>query len=689
MNYNIDNQKNKQIYGSITALDLDGYPIERIEGRITNGTINVDGRSTVRRTCQLTFLPNAFEVYTDYLWGLEKLFKLEIGIFDDLKERIKWYPQGVYVISQFQVSKTTNNLTINLSGKDKMCKLNGEVSGLIDCSAKELDKIENKDGTKTSLPLKEIIRNLVYEFGEEPYHNIIINDIPEYSVELLEYKCNTPMYIYHSENNNYYLPDNIIIDDKKQCVISGEEEKIITLEELDKEYLNNLNDEKYTKYNIYFDENKTVKYAVSRVEMGMTAGYWQIKTIYPEDGTLTANIGESITSILDKIINVLKGEFEYFYNLDGQFVFQLKESFVKTMWGNKDYVQDKEIYDFTQGAYLISLSNTPDIANLKNDFSIWGTNPSDMAIHYRYAIDEKPIAYRSIREDNNNKVYAISEEIANKYYLGIENPIICDWREILYQMADDYFKCHTNENFTRKIKEFNPILFPFGKTKYEQYYRDIEGFWRDLYIDPTKIFNKNEVEEEYLSENIDKYWSNEEKITYYPPGDINQYWNKDVFENPTKLKFFIDFLDSGIIQNFNVRRLGRKAYIEENKDIKAINYSSIPPILYLEPDEETTLSGFKKIQIQHIDWLFSKAKQGISAKEVIEQCLYKYAYCNEAVNITCSPIFDLQPNSSLLLKDKEAQVNGEYIVDKITLSLNYNGNMNITAIKAAEEEVIL
>jgi hypothetical protein len=39
---------------------------------------------------------------------------------------------------------------------------------------------------------------------------------------------------------------------------------------------------------------------------------------YP--GDLIGNIGESLTSILDKIKGIL-GDYEYFYNLDGMFVF--------------------------------------------------------------------------------------------------------------------------------------------------------------------------------------------------------------------------------------------------------------------------------------------------------------------------------------------------------------------------------
>ena len=44
------------------------------------------------------------------------------------------------------------------------------------------------------------------------------------------------------------------------------------------------------------------------------------KTDLTYPGDLIANIGESITSVLDKIRNMLV-EFEYFYDLNGQFVF--------------------------------------------------------------------------------------------------------------------------------------------------------------------------------------------------------------------------------------------------------------------------------------------------------------------------------------------------------------------------------
>ena len=99
----------------------------------------------------------------------------------------------------------------------------------------------------------------------------------------------------------------------------------------------------------------------------------------------------------------------------------------------------------------------------------------------RYAIDKKPTYYKSIRD---NVVY--------RY-----DPQECDWREIIYQMALDYYKHHTDEDFKQRIITANPHLAPSGRTGYEQYYVDMQGFWRQLY-DP----NPDPILEEVPAENV-------------------------------------------------------------------------------------------------------------------------------------------------------------------------------------------
>ena len=132
----LDKSKNKTIYARVTALQFNESPVEQIEGRVTGGSINLDGASALRRTCSLTIVAQEFN-YSDYYWGLNTKFKLEIGVqnnVDPTYPDIIWFNQGIYLITSFNTSRSTNNFSISINGKDKMCLLNGEVSGNLEAS---------------------------------------------------------------------------------------------------------------------------------------------------------------------------------------------------------------------------------------------------------------------------------------------------------------------------------------------------------------------------------------------------------------------------------------------------------------------------------------------------------------------------------------------------------------------------
>jgi hypothetical protein len=45
-------------------------------------------------------------------------------------------------------------------------------------------------------------------------------------------------------------------------------------------------------------------------------------------------------------------------------------------------------------------------------------------------------------------------------------------------MAIDYYKYNTLDDFELLIRNNNLDYYPEGKTGYERYYTDIQGFWR-------------------------------------------------------------------------------------------------------------------------------------------------------------------------------------------------------------------
>ena len=82
--------------------------------------------------------------------------------------------------------------------------------------------------------------------------------------------------------------------------------------------------------------------------------------------------------------------------------------------------------------------------------------------------------------------------------------------------------------------------------------------------------------------------------------------------------------------------------------------------------------------------LFTISSKGKSAKERIDELMYNHSYCIESTNITTVPVYHLQPNSRIIIKDENSKIDGEYIVSKITIPLTYNGTMSITATKAVD-----
>lgn len=408
----LDKVKEKEIYAKVTALTFQEAPITTIEGRIISGSINVDGESAVRRTCSLSMIAENFD-YSNYTWGLNTKFKLEVGVKNTINSNypeIIWFPQGIYILTSFNTSRSTTSFTISLQGKDKMCQLNGDISGAlestIDFGTEEtIDALGNVIINK--IPIPTIIRNMIHHYAGEPYYNIIINDLDEYAVELLEYRYDDDLYLYRDVSADTVYYENILLNADTPCSVPGKEH-ITKLSDLGPEELDLLVDTLTGTPNPTKVIMEGHEWYVAKIQFGQTAGYRHTELTYP--GDLIANAGDTITSVLDKIKSMFS-DFEYFYNLDGQFVFQKKQSFINTLWSpiienedEEEYVDNLALassysYIFSGGELITSFNNNPNLLNVRNDYSIWGTRESvgrQDPVHMRYAIDIKPSYYKTI-----------------------------------------------------------------------------------------------------------------------------------------------------------------------------------------------------------------------------------------------------------------------------------------------------
>ena len=682
----LDKVKNKTLYARIITLNFEEYPVETIEGRITQGSINIDGSSAVRRSCSLTMIAQDFN-YNDFYWGLNTKFKLEVGVQNTIDKKMPdviWFNQGIYIITTFSTSHSTNNFTITLQGKDKMCLLNGEIGGSV-TSTVDFGKIEEEsfDGVWNirSIPIKKIIRNMLHEYAKEPLHNIIIKDIDDLGLELLEYRYNIPMYLYRDINSPYF--NNVLLDGKKKCYADGVLTILNDLQPTQLDMLVNPLTGSTNPAKIRFEDTPEDQYFyVSKINFGDTAGYRTTELVYA--GDLIANTGEPITSVLDKIKNML-GEFEYFYNTDGQFVFQRKQSFINVMWNSNDYKVVSEegtpasigtAYIFNEGELINSFNNNPNLTNLRNDYAVWGKRISvsgaEIPVHIRYAIDKKPSKYKQIEITEQDK--EIIQNYNNKYGTSVAVDVRegktytiedWDWREIIYQMALDYYQYGSIlDDFELRVAKANPE-YNSGTTGYESYYIDLQGFWRQLY-DPNGI-----EENFYPSSNKDR-----------------RYWSKNVFESPETLNFWFDFLDSETdISKFGVRNVGLRTKAVNDNNVKSIYFRETPQIVFTDgSDNPALMTGYKFIQIpkEMIDTMFSISSQGKSAKTRIDELLYSNGYCIETITINTIPVYYLESNIRINIHDEKSKLNGDYIIDKISIPLSYNGKMSITATKAVE-----
>ena len=887
----LDKSRRRNIYARITLLTFDEKPIEFIEGKVTGGSVNIDGTSCLRRTCSLTMVTPNLDTNMYYL-GLERKFKLEIGFennIDDSYPNIIWFRQGVFITTDFNTSRSVSNYTISISGKDKMCMLNGDVSGTLPFSV-DFATIENisEDGTTITyeqIKVKDIIRHAVEELGGELPHNIIINDLEESGLELLEYKGEDPIYLFRNESSaNDATFSNFTLDGDLYVALEGDQElpegytagqyfqlselldlgdlvdsfvdlgapktpiyfffcnnatqrvllkiyseltkKILALSEeeikeeetiivdtiiTNTEYydqllidysLDNFNNilifeknnsdtikvimsgtttkELNNKLQIIFNsmikkENPT-SFSIVIAEYGDCVGYRQTDLVYA--GDLVGDVGDSLTSILDKVKEMLV-DFDYYYDLDGRFIFEQKKSYeeygemalserpdgIQESFFQNAKVKSDEFYSLEDNDLVISFANDPDFNNIKNDFAIWGTREgtsgADLPVHLRFAIDQKPKSYTTYKPSKAKRVDGQGEIEVKDYpqytyiagddsswiYNDETKEIICDWREIIYQMALDYYKFHdTQSDFYWQIINNNRdsqgvSLYPDGRTHYEQYYTDILGFWRELFSPVSSTDNskhgffqqvlltkstykrnkyylrkretKSVNKTEYYSDEVNRMQTftldssrsySENKIYYELIEEIEpasepkdtDYYCENKRKYPYLLNFWFDFLDTtGELSKYSVRAIGQRPKNVNNSNVRAIYYRGVPNLIFVNRDDEEATEYYNKIDKKTaytyvnsnttLENCLTISSQGISAMETLQTLLNENTFCTENVTLTTIPIYHLEPNTRISIKDEESKVNGEYIINKITVPLTYNGTMSINAVKIVDD----
>ena len=687
----LDNVINKFYWVKIDVLDDNELPMKSIEGRVQPGsTINIDGSSSVRRTCNISFVADEDE---NDLTNIDNLFsiKRKIRIYEGIKNSINknyddiiWFKLGIFVIVQPSISHSASGCIINLSCKDKMCLLNGECAGGLPTSitfheydqiigsreltqepkylsynelnnytvyiynntywtwdpVKSFTEIDYRTandliGSRTQVPQRfyDIIQTLVCNYGGEALSKIFINDVPLELKQIVRYTGNNILY-YNTATGMYTT---------------------------DESYLTTENTWRQFKFN-------------------EDVGYMYTDFIYP--GSLVSSIGDNICSVLDKIKDTL-GNYEYFYDVEGNFIFQEIKNYLNTSYDPTNmyrldnngrrvevatnqthriqsnglsiidlsnykvdfYSNNKSVYTFSEGSGLItSYTNNPNFNNIKNDYHIWGENEDGYAIHYHLVIKDKPSFM------NTYKVIYLTND-AGEYTGGL-------------RLAD----------ITEEGEEYTP-----------------EDWRAELYLQGLTLQKQQQRPDVYQQELLDLF----DSIYNFK----EKKFKADIVNSPNDLSYFFDYLNpSEAIYNCSVDVLNTKIYSYQQNKIKRLYNTDVPNQIMILDRTSGADEKYREYVIERCEregQPFSNISRniynniaigtiGYTAQEVARDLLYQYTNYNESITIQSVPIYYLDVNTRITVRDKKSGINGDYIIKSISLPLDAGSPMSISAVRALE-----
>ena len=673
----------KQQFVKITVLNWKEEPLKQIQGIAISGSVNLDGSSSMRRTATLSLFAEEKEnnlANIDSLFAINKKCFLELGIVNNVPKynkqtkdqfgniinnvinyketygQIVWFPLGLFVMFNPSIAHSMQGVTISMQLKDKMCLLNGDLGGEIHSAVQFSNQDEVVD-MNTSLSVEKnpvliynIIKQLVNHWGNEKLSNIIISEVPLQIKQVVKWTGESDIWLLKENDNTFY-----------------------------------------TLSTTQPEDSTIIKYHFTS---GQDIGFIYTDFIYP--GELTCNAGETVTSVLDKLIGIM-GNYQYFYDVFGRFVFQQKANYLnmtntaywtkeeKDKVGNlpKDAYEiqtrlTKPVYSFEHNKFTTAYNNTLNYNNVKNDFVVWGYRNSTnsnakVPCRFHLAVDKKPNLRQIKEEGKPHKIVLFRDQFqdvralpytdqtaaaAKVEWLGVEYEVIwsgeryaSDWREQIYYQMLESEKKGTDQN-----TELNNSYF--------QYYAELKEEF-------PKIFDLE-----------------------------TQEFKTDLEEHPNEINYYLDFIDEDSeLGQYSVNNIGRRAKIidDNNEGINCVFEPTIPDVVYistvlysdqdlikLEAMLDAYGQDYTQIKPQIFD-LFTIGGELNSCFEKIKDLLYQYTHVNNTISITTLPIYYLQPNTRINVEDEPAGIYGDYIIQSISLPLDINSTMNINAYKALQK----
>lgn len=201
----MENVKKQKV--RVELLDWNENALDYIESYIVSGNVSLQ-ESNTRRTLDISIVideTNNKYYDVDNMFSVNKKVFVEVGYINTFNKYIDydtiWFPLGLFILTSCNIQHEINNLTCSLQGMDKMCLLDGSVSGSFPAST-ILDTINTPLSLEDKkIPIRDILYELVHHLGGESLGNILIAD--------LDMRAELPLALTNGGEKNDW---NVIID---------------------------------------------------------------------------------------------------------------------------------------------------------------------------------------------------------------------------------------------------------------------------------------------------------------------------------------------------------------------------------------------------------------------------------------------------------------------------------------------
>lgn len=697
----VNKYKVKNYKASIAVLDFESEaPIARLEGKVISFSLQQNAKSNTRRTgsIQVIFDKDTQDFMNFGVIGIDKKISLSLGFENPFYHTSQyqkygqelWFKQGIFFITRAASSISTSGATVSVDFIDKMGQLNGTIGGILPASTSFHDRIifDAEGNMTTEYPLiSDIIKECVHHFGGEHFSRIIVEDVPDVGRIVVRYMGSTP----------------INFQDKDKRVNSG--------------------------VSFVIGSPPVMNFSEVYVK-GDNVGYMETPLTYP--GELIMSAGSTVTAVLDEIVKKL-GNFEYFYDVDGNFHFKQISNFLTTgktplnyEQGDKQlqdlyfpqFVDDQYINEFSDTELVTQVSINPNFSNIKNDFICWGSKNAENTdaktmVRYHLAVDKRPEnirkpkklditdpnyaqeeQYRQLIGDNYSLCHKRIAEVRDKNtkmiirYSVMDGTILTKdevWGDVVAPPLDEVFsKLPETYWFNWREELYRMALLAYGSSTDGSYYdEELMAEWRNIY-DPTSSF-ANKGAESFQLKWEDHYGADNEQAPWSG-------YNVNVKVAPEKLRYWLDILEANsTISKFGVNRIGRRTMVKENSQINEVFPPDVPDIVFIVNKDFNSQQLSEKTQYYigiGQDYCFLHPDQAVyfeqrnsfgTCYEDVRAMFYNNLIYNTTVSLTSIPILYMEVNKVVHLNFPELAISGDYVIGSISFSIgNGGGTMSLS-----------